>query len=120
MERHCGAAWNGSVVILEGEVDDDSMHVFVGAHIAEAHHVRMFASDICRQVEMWAARQDKLSKVLSRLVGPVDKTATVHVGGGNVRSVSGLPDGWLYQKDDRDICPACGTLDEECQDCHGK
>ena len=40
---------------------------------------------------------------------------TVEVHRGRVTDVQGLPDGWSYQVDDRDICPGCGDPDPDCE-----
>lgn len=43
------------------------------------------------------------------------RTITIHILGGNAYSVTGLPEGWDYEKCDRDMCSLCGGLDPKCE-----
>lgn len=47
-------------------------------------------------------------------------TITIKIEYGCVQDVIGMPNGWLYQLDDRDNCHTCGTLDPDCPDCGGE
>jgi len=48
---------------------------------------------------------------------PPGGTITIEVKGGNLQDVTGLPEGWDYEKVDWDNCSTCGERDPECPDC---